>query len=91
MRTFAIICLVALMAACAPKTKSSSNMDVFTTIDTDKDGKVSMTEVLKASKHPDPDLVRSRFEVMDTTSDGYLGPQEFDVWRGLDDDTCRLF
>ena len=90
MRTLAILCLVALMAACAPKAKTSSQ-DVFTAIDTDKDGKLSMEEVLKASKHPDKEAVASRFRMMDTTSDGYLDRQEFDVWRGLDDDTSRLF
>lgn len=90
MRSFAIVCLLALLAACAPKAKTS-NQDVFTTIDTNNDGKLSMEEVLKASKHPNKDAVRSRFEMMDSTTDGYLDRQEFDVWRGLDDDTSRMF
>jgi len=90
MRILAILSLVALMAACAPRTKTSSP-DVFETIDTDKDGKLSLDEVLRASKHPDKGAVKRRFEMMDTTGDGYLDRQEFDVWRGLDDDTSRLF
>ncbi len=46
----------------------------FSTLDTNKDGKLSLTEA-----RADPDLYMA-FEMLDRNHDGYLTPLEFQAW-----------
>ncbi len=56
----------------------------FSTLDTNKDGKLSLREA-----HADPDLEMA-FEMLDLNHDGYLSPKEFQAWpRAMKDPAVR--
>jgi Ca2+-binding EF-hand superfamily protein len=56
----------------------------FSTLDTNKDGKLSLSE---ARADPDLEMV---FEMLDLNHDGYLSPKEFQAWpRALKESAVR--
>lgn len=58
----------------AQGTHSELKPIAFSTLDTNKDGKISRSEA-----RADPDLDAS-FDMLDLNHDGFLSPQEFKAW-----------
>ena len=58
----------------AQGTHSELKLIAFSTLDANKDGKISADEA-----RADPDLFAS-FDMLDVNHDGYLSPQEFQAW-----------
>jgi hypothetical protein len=71
-------CFLVACAACgtlfAQGTHSELKPIAFSTLDTNKDGKISPSEA-----RADPDLYAS-FDSLDLNHDGFLSPQEFQAW-----------
>jgi Ca2+-binding EF-hand superfamily protein len=71
-------CCLLASASCgtlvAQGTHSELKPIAFSTLDTNKDGKISPSEA-----RADPDLYAS-FEMLDVNHDGFLSPQEFQAW-----------
>lgn len=89
MRTITLVCLFALLVGCSPKPQPAAQPATritFEQIDTDKDGKVSLEEVLKASKNPDRVTVEQNFKARNVKGDGYLDRGQFDAWREVEFD-----
>lgn len=90
MRILVPACLLALtLAACAPAPRTSTQPATrvtFEQVDTDKDGKVSLEEVLSVTKNPDHESVKRHFNSRDWKGDGYLDRDQFDAWREVEFD-----
>jgi Ca2+-binding EF-hand superfamily protein len=71
-------CLLLAYAPCgtllAQSTHSELKPIAFSTLDTNKDGKISPSEA-----RADPDLYAA-FDTLDLNHDGFLSPQEFQAW-----------
>jgi hypothetical protein len=59
---------------CAQGVGSELKPIAFSTLDTNKDGKLSRSEA-----RADPDLYMA-FDTLDVNHDGFLSPQEFQAW-----------
>ncbi len=73
---FTLSAVVGLASAtiCAQDAKSELKPIAFSTLDTNKDGKLSLAEA-----RADADLYAS-FAMLDLNQDGYLTPDEFKAW-----------
>ncbi len=72
-----LCCLLALSphtAVLAQGGHSELKLLAFSTLDTNKDGRISQSEA-----RADPDLYAS-FDMLDANHDGFLSPQEFQAW-----------
>ncbi len=73
-----LICLLSAFTAdealFAQGVRSELKPIAFSTLDTNHDGKISLSEA-----RADPDLYMS-FEMLDANHDGFLSPQEFQAW-----------
>jgi len=73
-----LACFLVACAACgtpfAQGTHSELKPIAFSTLDTNKDGKISVSEA-----RADPDLYAA-FDTLDLNHDGFLSPQEFQAW-----------
>ena len=81
-------CLVLAYTAgatlCAQGVRSELKPVAFSTVDTNKDGKVSLSEA-----RADPDLEMA-FDMLDLNHDGFLSPKEFQAWpRALKESAAR--
>src|SRR5689334_5179870 len=63
-------------AASAQASASTSASVDFGSLDANKDGRVSMSEIQSNSE------LRSQFDSLDTNKDSYLTPIEFSKWNG---------
>jgi hypothetical protein len=73
-----VTCLLLASAACGMVFAQGAGSELkpiaFSTLDTNKDGKLSLGEA-----RADPDLYMS-FEMLDLNHDGFLTPLEFQAW-----------
>ncbi|GAB6038909.1 hypothetical protein JCM15519_34680 [Fundidesulfovibrio butyratiphilus] len=90
MRTLVPACLfVLLLAACTPTPRPSTppaTRVTFEQVDVNKDGKVSLEEILTVTKNPDRSAVERHFKARNWKGDGYLDRDQFDAWREVEFD-----